>query len=326
MAKKQNSGKVTIANLIAMVGIVLLTVFTYIGYSFKSGGSIGISVGVAVGIAAAAALLLWFMIKAKSAENYLDKWKIAEIVALATYVVFAIVSSIYGGSLYFFVINEQRDHVKTLANNDLNKIDKLFEEYETFENEALEKYHNGITNATTRNAHKTDTLAHYLTNNSINRDNISAKEEYQRSKVLGDDFILYNDSKNAMKADIINSIDSWSIMRVPALANQISDYAAEAEIYLSELSHTAELPLITLNDAQKYDLGENQVRDFAIDGGVENLEFQRGITEASGVSFLGIVVVLFIHLLILFNYIVTYRTKTIAVGKHTEEDGGIHLS
>ena len=46
------------------------------------------------------------------------------------------------------------------------------------------------------------------------------------------------------------------------------------------------------------------------------------MTETTGVSVIAAIVALLIHSLVLFNYIMAYRTLTISVGKDAEEDGG----
>lgn len=79
MAQKQNSGKVTVANILAAVGLVLLLVFTYFGHSYVSGGELGWDIVISVGITAFTAFLLWFLIKAKGAENELNKWRTISI-------------------------------------------------------------------------------------------------------------------------------------------------------------------------------------------------------------------------------------------------------
>ena len=45
MAKKQQAGRITIANIIAIVGIVLLLVFSFLGRSYMSGGELGFDIG-----------------------------------------------------------------------------------------------------------------------------------------------------------------------------------------------------------------------------------------------------------------------------------------
>ena len=74
-----------------------------------------------------------------------------------------------------------------------------------------------------------------------------------------------------------------------------------------------------------YALGENQTRNFEIEGSVESLQFQKALQNAQGFSITAILVVLLIHILILFNYIVAYRTNTLGISKRGTEDGGIPL-
>lgn len=126
MEKKAKNGKVTIANIIAIVGVVLLMVFTFIGHSFMSGGELGMDIVVSVAITAFIAFLVWFMIKAKGAENELAKWKKLEIATLVVYVVVAIPLSLYGGIMQFFIVNDNKERVKECAKDDLDRIDQMF--------------------------------------------------------------------------------------------------------------------------------------------------------------------------------------------------------
>ena len=97
MANENNSGKLTKANIISIVGLVLLFSFTFLGHSFKSGGEMGWDILVAVAITGLAAFALWFLVKAKGAENQLEKWRIIEISTLVAYVVVVIPLSFCAG-------------------------------------------------------------------------------------------------------------------------------------------------------------------------------------------------------------------------------------
>jgi hypothetical protein len=109
-------------------------------------------------------------------------------------------------------------------------------------------------------------------------------------------------------------------------AKQMSDLATSVQEELNKLSQNAKLPVITYNQySGKYTLGENQTGKFNIAGGVESFQFKKAMQDADGFSVTAILVVLLIHFLILFNYIVAYRTSTLGVTKNAEEDGGIIL-
>ena len=57
MANKQQAGRITIANIIAIIGIVLLLVFSFIGHSYMSGGELGFDIVIAVAITSFTAFL-----------------------------------------------------------------------------------------------------------------------------------------------------------------------------------------------------------------------------------------------------------------------------
>ena len=58
MANRRNANGITIANVITIVGIVLLLVFSFIGHSYMSGGELGWDIIVSVAITAFTAFLL----------------------------------------------------------------------------------------------------------------------------------------------------------------------------------------------------------------------------------------------------------------------------
>lgn len=137
MANKQKTGRITIANIIAIVGLVLLLVFSFIGHSYLSGGELGWDIVISVGITAFTGFLLWFLIKAKGAENQLDKWRKIEYATLAIYIVFAIPASLMGGIMHFFVVNDNKATIKSYAQADVKKINDLILEYKEFESQAI---------------------------------------------------------------------------------------------------------------------------------------------------------------------------------------------
>ena len=171
MEKKTKNGKVTIANIIAIVGVVLLMVFTFIGHSFMSGGELGMDIVVSVAITAFIAFLVWFMIKAKGAENELAKWKKLEIATLIVYVVLAIPLSLYGGIMQFFIVNDNKERVKECAKDDLDRIDQMFLDYKEFEEQAIGRTSDGLSNAI-KEGRRNDDLKEFMKTNHI-----SASEE-----------------------------------------------------------------------------------------------------------------------------------------------------
>lgn len=326
MAKQQNSEKITIANMVSVVGVVLLLVFTFIGFSYMSGGEIGFDILVSAGITGFTVFLLWFLIKAKSAENNLVKWKIAEFTVLAVYVIFSLFTAVFGGIMHFFVVNGNKDQIKDYAASDLAKIEQLFNDYETFESNALAVTGTGLRNATGSGQVWHEDLKTFMDENRIahNRESANNFETLQREDLIGYEFTSMYDEFQRKKSDIINAVDTWSVITIPSKANLIGKLAEAAEERLTSLSQSAKLPVITYDPSiRKYVIGEYQQQTFTISGGIENLQFVNALKTAEGFSVTALLIVLLIHTLVLFNYIAAFRTHVIKPGPDgLEEDGG----
>lgn len=325
MANKQSSGRITIANIIAIVGVVLLLVFSFIGHSYMSGGEMGWDIVISVAITAFTAFLLWFMIKAKGAENQLGKWRKIEYATLAAYILFAIPASLFGGIMHFFVVNDNKENIKKYAKADLTKIDNMFNDYKEFEEQAIARTGTGLRNATGTNQRCDVALNKFMDENRIAHTRESAEnyETIQRNTLVGTGFEVFYTAFRQQENEIENAVNSWSIMQIPMKAKLITDLAVSAQEELNKLSNNAKLPVITYDSSLRcYTLGENQTRHFEVEGSLDSFQFKKALKDASGLSMTAVFVVLLIHILILFNYIVAYRTSTLGISKRGEEDGG----
>lgn len=323
MANKQKSSNVTIANVVSIVGVVLLLLFTFMGHSYMSGGELGWDILISVGIAGVTALLLWFMIKAKGAENNLTKWKRVEFITLFVYIAFALTTSIFGGVMHFFVVNDQKEDIKKYAHSDLQKIDKMFGEYKSFEEQAISKTNTGLLNSVATSQVRDEGLMKFFNQNNISCDKagVDAFITLQKDKLLHISYEKHCANFKKQRDEILNVVNSWSILMIPSKAKLIKDLAESAEKELTKLSNAAKLPVIEDGGGIWTISEENQVKDFKVEDGVENLEFVKSMKEAKGFSVLAVLIVMLIHLLILFSYIVAYRTSTMA-NIDMEEDGG----
>lgn len=325
MANRRNANGITIANVITIVGIVLLLVFSFIGHSYKSGGELGWDIVVSATITAFTAFLLWFLIKAKGAENQLDKWRKIEYATLVVYIVFAIPASLFGGIMHFFAVNDKKETIKEYAKADLMKIDMLFADYMAYESEAIERTGTGLHNATGPGQRCDDALSRFMEENRIERTRESAInfETIQRRVLLGAGVDGFHETFKQRKNEIENTIDSWSIMQIPMQAKRIEELAVTVQSELNRLSSNAKLPVIISDpSAGSFTLGEYQTKNFEVQGSVSSFQFKKALQNTSGFSIVAVFVVLLIHLLILFNYIVAYRTSTLGLNKLGDNDGG----
>ena len=326
MTNKQKTGKITIANIIAIVGLVLLLIFSFIGHSYKSGGELGWDIIVSIGITAFTAFLIWFLIKAKGAENRLDLWRKVEYGTLAVYVVFAISTSFWGGIMHFFVVNDHKESIKEYANEDLDKIDRMINEYKTYEEAAITRTGTGLKSATGVNQICDETLNKFMEARGIHHTQESAMnyERIQRNDLIGEGYNTFYSNFCQKKNEIENVVKSWSVIQIPMKAKLISDLGKSVQEDLNKLSNNENLPVIESKYGQ-YTITSYQKSNFMVEGGIESFKFRTALQNTSGFSLTALLVVLLIHALILFNYIVAYRTSTLEISKHSEEDGGIIL-
>ena len=117
------------------------------------------------------------------------------------------------------------------------------------------------------------------------------------------------------------------MMTVPLKAKEIEEVAQKAGEELTKRSENAKLPNIGSDMFGRHTLtGENQSREYTVEGGIQGLEFRKALRQAEGFSPMAVVLVLLIHVLILFNYIMAYRTdKTDIGGGLLAPDGGYIL-
>lgn len=326
--KSKNQGKVTIANIIALVGLVLLLVFTFIGHSYMSGGELGWDIIIAILVTAVAGGLLWFMIKCKGAPNQLDKWKKIEIATFVCYILIAIPASVFGGIMHFFVVNDHKEQIKGYAQEDIAQIDSLFNSYKTFENKAISNTKTGLLNATGRQQICDNKLNQFMQANNIEhtRDAANTFCSIQSNNLVGAAYDTFKQTFDNRKNDINTVINSWSVIQVPFKAKEIETLATQVGKELTKRSKSAKLPkLIFDTSINKHTIQEdNQEKKFSID--VSSFQFRKALQDANGFSVTALILVLFIHIIILFNYLVARRTNVINVGDSgLEEDGGILL-
>lgn len=324
MSKNKKKGGVTLANIIAVVGLVLLMVFTYVGHSYKSGGETGMDILVAVAITAFAALLLWFLIKAKGAENQISLWKKVEIATLAAYILFAIPASLFSGIMQFFVVNSARDEAKQIAKSELNAVDSILIVYNDSVNNWIGKTRIGMENSLRPGQERDNSLSEYmrgLTQNGSDEFEETNKKQYLINDSYNKNF--YNEY-NSERERIEQIVDDWKIFKLPQISKAIDSHAKKLCDALNKNIERANFPYIVKDGSTgKFKIVKKQNDNFRLQP-KESSAFQERLSRP-GFSVMAIVLVLIIHLLILFNYIVAYRTHTVGVGKYSSEDGANRL-
>lgn len=319
--KKKSSEKITLANFIAIIGLVALAVFTFLGREYMSGGELGWDFLYAIGITTFASVLLWLLIKTKGAENDLGKWRVLEYSLLALYIIVVIPVS-YLFIKNFFVVNENKLAVQQSAKADIAKIDKMFDDYKANESKAISQTITGLQNAY---GQKRDAkLVEFFDNNHLSdMGKIDGYQTHCKTNILDQGDAIRNEF-NKEKESILNAVNGWSVILIPMKSKRVEDLAQSIGTELTKVSsEKSELIPHINHESAEYSLGEEQKFEYKVNP--EELQFRNKLASFSGFSIIGLAVVLLIHLFILFNYIVAYRTSTLGVNKNMDEDGGILL-
>lgn len=310
---------VTLANIIAMLGLCLLGVFTYIGQSYKGTGNIIANILLAVWITAFSAFLLWFLIKAKGAENSLEKWRVLEWCTLGVYAIF-IVCSLCGswGAYHFFSINGNKSDLQRMAREDLAKIESVYELYCDSCSSAIESTCTNIAEAIKPGASYSVEVELFMRNNHIDKLNpvsVSKYEEYITESCytpVKEESDKFAGKKNTLE-DIVNN---WNVIKLAGAGAEIEILADSAKNVMMNCSKFVNVPKISqeYDENKRYVMGEahEDYKEIAKNfKGAKEIKFFAELKDGSDFSFSALILILLIHGLILFNYIVAYRTKTL---------------
>lgn len=321
MGKKKG---ISAANVIAVIGVVTLGVLTYLGHAFISGGEMGMSIMWAIIVATIAASLLILMVVAKGAENHFEIWKIIEYSALVLYLAFAALTATT--VVHFFVVNGQKEELKKYAKADVQAINDLIYDYNIDRENtivltiaSIDYYNNSSRNKLTQKE-ITDSLRHeglIPNNNDINIFDTEAFGKVLMSNCRAESTMVDKDDINEWYA----KIDNWSLLYIPGLAQEIADYYIKLEEMLTDKANSVKLFTLeengSIKDKDQPYTNKNRY----------SMQFKKKLQDASGETILGWIVLVVVHLMILFNYAVAYRSQTVLIGKkgRYHDDTGIRI-
>jgi hypothetical protein len=312
---KQKSDSVSIANILSILGIVLFGVLLYLALSLKGTLSLGVCILFSVGAMIVLALLSWFSIKAKRAENNFQAWRIIEISTVAVEAIFAIVVAWIFIMPFFYVLGNQ-DEYKGQAKADLEKCQEVVADFEQFETSSLQvtlsHMENAVKEAKSTGAYKWDSITNFMKNHNVTIDT-NGLDNFSSdwSKKIERRANKWNDKIHESKA----IIDAWSLMRLSSAVSNIRNLEEKMPKDLNNFSATAPFKTFEQNSNGMW-LQEDDMNLYETS---LKLTFADSIQEASGFSILGLVAIVIVLFLLLFNYMMAPRSKTLDV---TGDDNG----
>lgn len=315
--KKNN--KISIANIIALVGCAFLLLFTFGGQLLLRKGDITSTLLIALGVIVCFLSLLVALIKVKQVENDFRRWRYVEYALLGVYCVAMYFLS--PGAIHF--ISLDKDNVKQTAETDIESILDMFQKYEKFEIDALNSTVEGLRNACSSEMISVD-LGNFMEENSISCSDIENYKDDMTDMIVGDEPIEISDSryvaykKYELRIDstlngFLRHVNIWDSYDLMNIAKEDTIIAKDVALVLTKFSkvNAKSLPKIKMEN-DKYCIVQ-QEQSVEIDAPMLNLH-NILCKKSRGTLFSWILYVL-MHVAILLNYLVVNRSTTLEIKK-----------
>lgn len=303
------------ADFIAVLGVVALGLFTFLGRLFLSGGKLNESVILAVVTCIVAALLLVLMISAKGKESSFKLWRTVEAVVVVLYVAFAYFTA--GPILHFFSVNRNNEEIIEAAKVDFMRMEEQFNQYERETDAAITMTKTSLLNA--KDGKRTSDLITFCQDNSIEPIRVNNVNLYARMAedcLLGDDYIKFKETVLAAFAEWKSLINDWNWLKVPIIAKDMGgtgsgnsgmNHNVAAE--LNKLAATIKLPEVRHVDTH-YDIVDYHECNLQ----PVSLSFPQLLIREGEITAVAVLWCVLIHLVILLSYMVAYRSAKTGVG------------
>lgn len=322
----------SIANLISIVGLIALAFFLYFGFAY-SGINSSTSVLYAVLITLGMGLLLYALLYAKSVENNFEKWRIVEYTLLVVYIGASV--AIIPTLCHFINVNSESTTLKNYAIQDLNGMEKALDDFKKYEKSNLNQLVTRlqtVSSAYNYNSVTTGELKEYIDEVILNADDkvhseklneeiiASFEEKWNKNidNIHGEDGDYASEFENAIKKNF-NRIQVWNVFEIPQAIEDIYNLSIELGGKLNSISESYPLHKIDMNGSQ-YDVVSKHT---AFTTSLTST-FKEECAKKAGLNFFGIVLSVVIFLLIIFNYVVAYRSTKVSVkAGGSTHDGGM---
>lgn len=212
MAKKKE-GDISFANIIALIGLAIIGVLTYMGAMFRStDGRPAGAIFYALIVVAVLGGLLILMIKAKTAKKNTDKWMLVEWGTLVVYVVAAIFLA--GPFQHFFYIMGEKNALKEQANKEIREVRNFVNTYNSEVERAVNKTAEDFSNykASHQDPAISPKLAKYV-------NDVASNVDSWREKALK----IMSFTGSGQLDRLEDEINAWNIMQLSQAAMQLKE-------------------------------------------------------------------------------------------------------
>lgn len=312
---QKNKDRISIANVLALVGLAAIGVATFFGSLMQSSdgkpsGAIIWSI-VVVGVLG---FLLFMSIHAKTSSDSKEKWRWVEWISLILFCVSAIFFS-FSFQRFFYVLS-QKDVMQEQARSEVRAIKGMLNDYTNQKKGAIEEAREQFENYSQSDQYRSkvkDALYNYYT--QIVQDNVNNWAE-KAAKIT--DLTAYEKDLS----DIEKRIDGWRLMELSSLAfdleNKETAVWESIENKIADFEENNKLIPVVSGGVGQYRLEVNAFQ-FDLDK-KPDAQFAKMLRESNGHTILGWVIYVILILLILLNYGVASRSDYIDPNGLTKGD------
>ena len=298
-------GDVSIANVLAIIGLAAIGVITFFGdfLSSRDGSPIR-GIVIAVVLVLMLGLLLIVMIKAKGSSEERDKWRLVMWGSLVLYVGIAIFGAFWNNNFFrLFAVAQSKVELQGIARDELSAIEKLYDSYNTQKEAAMDGALNQLKaySQSGQYYYSEDPMRKFvherIADADLSEDGLN--DWYKVSWEVVNIDPLYD------VGELGNEIMAWNYMRLPSLAIELDEaYGISRDQItnrIAEFSKNGLIPVIS---------GGNGI-PFKVDGVVSfnlpqlpALSLSKELRSKTDITVLGIIIFVVVHLLVLLNFIV----------------------
>lgn len=315
-SNNESNGKITIANIIAVFGIVMLSALFFLGFLY-TGDTLGISILKGVGLGCVFALLLWFMIKAKPKTNLEDKgkWMMSEYIALALYIGLAVVSCNW--MTQFVNVYAAKNDIKESINKDLETIETVINDFKNNERTKMSELSTDLNTAL--NEARMDRSVEDLLCKLLDVRNL---DDVGGSSIDNNIYQPYSDSiadiseANGWDTELSTcekEISKWNILRLPKLIERVNNLGSDVTEKLNDFAERIPHYAVHDNPSEHVYHAEEQSAD-TYEVEMDTPSMMKNLKTSPW----GYGACALIHFLILFNYLMTRRSNKIRNRKSNE--------
>lgn len=317
----QNKSKITFINIVALFGYALLAFTSFMGAMFATGGSLGVALAVSLGSVVVLALIIKGARYAKGADSDFAKWRKVEIALVIAFWAVGVFPARYSAHFLMIVTSNEQLHAVALA--DAGEIERMFGEYEAFENNALSITRVGLETALGQPMDAP--LGEYMKNASVTTpDQLESWMLTQRGLLLGREgvdgfsYIDYREKVDSVVNDWVAMVNARDLMFMASHGSDLQSLADEVASRLTDTSKAGQLPgvefangLYCAHPLEQTVTVESATMKFA--------------GELSGLSatVVGYIAAAFMLLLIFLDYLMSYRSGRTEIHRYDVSEGNV---